>query len=412
MLARKARRLCGLGLGCCLQAAGSAWAGDAIFADGFQSCVGQANCWLTVKPAQVDAQWAQARCNDGTPAGYELRPSPSGSNDWVILFEGGGSCDDSTLPCADRGVALTTSPIPGNGSWAPLVHGGILNPNPVVNPDFAEANLVQLDYCSSDQWSGATTLRHGTSATPGCSVQDSGCGWYFSGRLNARAAIESLRRDHGLTDDASQRVLFVGTSAGGFGLSANAEAMTQLLPRTFAADGLRFLIDGAYVLDGWDQPGHFIGASTLTAVNDVAAQNRLFWNANFETACERDRIGHGLDPALCSFGSVWFGYLTGAAPGLGLKVLLQNSTLDAVATTRLVLTDPNDPARNAWRCAMTTSLLTAPWLFSSGDVYHTISTSNQYFNAGPSGNHYRDVVGRFWRNESAQRVVFNNPSCL
>ena len=384
---------------------------DGVFADGFESCQGQPGCWLTVKPAQVDAQWAAARCNDGTPAGYELRPSPTGSHDWVVLFEGGGSCDDLTLPCVDRGTALTTTPAQPNGRWAPLFHGGILNPDPAINPDFADANLVQLDYCSSDQWSGATTIRHGTSATPGCAADDTTCGWYFSGRLNAGAAIASLVRDHGLIDDGSRRVLFVGTSAGGFGLSANAEAMTQALPQTFAADGLRFVIDGGYVLDGWDQPGHVIGASTLTAVNAVAAQNRAFWNASFETACERDRRANGLDPALCSLGSVWYPYLSGAAAGLHLKLLLQNSTLDAVATERLMLTDPDDPAREAWRCAMTASLRQAAWLFSSGDVYHTLSVSNQNFAAGPAGNTYRDLVGRFWRDRTPQRVVVHNPPC-
>ncbi len=70
---------------------------DGVFADGFESCQGQPGCWLTVKPAQVDAQWAAARCNDGTPAGYELRPSPTGSHDWVVLFEGAAAA--TTSPC-------------------------------------------------------------------------------------------------------------------------------------------------------------------------------------------------------------------------------------------------------------------------------------------------------------------------
>ncbi|UXI70119.1 pectinacetylesterase family protein [Tahibacter amnicola] len=371
---------------------------------------GAPDCWLTVKPAEMDSHWAQARCNDGSAAGYEFRPSPTGSKNWVILFEGGGSCDDLTLQCANRNHRLTTTSPIGNGQWRRIPHAGILNPLPTVNPDFYAANLVQLNYCSSDQWSGATSLRRITSATPGC-TDASTCGWYFSGRANVQAALESLQREHGLVDDGSQRVLFVGTSAGGFGLAANAEALTTLLPVTHQADRLRFVIDGAFVLDGWDVPGHTIGDSHLTNVNAVAAQNRRFWRARFDTFCEADRIARGLDPSLCTFLSVDYSYLTSATNGLGLKVLLQNSTLDAVAVARLGLDDLNDPAREEWRCRMTQALAAAPWLFSSGDVYHTLSGSNTAFNAGQNGRTYRDLVGRFWRDETPRRYVYRNPAC-
>lgn len=50
---------------------------DPIFADDFDSCAGDPNCWQTVKPAQHDPAWFDARCNDGSPAAYEWRPSPT-----------------------------------------------------------------------------------------------------------------------------------------------------------------------------------------------------------------------------------------------------------------------------------------------------------------------------------------------
>ena len=386
---------------------------DPVFADTFESCRGDPTCWQTIKPAQEDPAWFDARCNDGSPASYDFRPSPTASHDWVILFEGGGSCDDLTLICADRGVKLTTTTDAPNGAWTYVQHGGILNPNPTENPDFYAANLVQFNYCSSDQWSGATAQRRKTSANPHCAQDDGSCGWQFSGRLAAQAEIESLIRKHGLIDDGSQRVLFVGTSAGGFGLVTNTEAMVDALPNTYSADRLKFLVDGAFVLNGWDVANHPIGSSALTSVDAVAAQNRDFWRANYETLCERDRALQGLDPSQCTFAPIWYPYLTSSSNGLALKVMVQNSTLDLVATTRLDLLDTNDPAREQWRCAMTAALGTVPWLFSSGDVYHTLSPNNSSFDNGPPGGpEFRDVVGNFWNDRAPQRVVYDNPPCV
>ena len=95
-----------------------------------------------------------------------------------------------------------------------------------------------------------------------------------------------------------------------------------------------------------------------------------------------------------------------------MKMLIQNSTLDLVATTRLDLLDTSDPAREQWRCAMTAALTVAPWLFSSGDVYHTLSPNNSTFDTGPAGGPtYRDVVGEFWNDAAPVREVYDNPPC-
>lgn len=390
---------------------------DPIFGDAFDSCQGSApqgdtDCRLTVKPAQHSAAWYDARCNDGSPASYDLRPSPTASKQWVILLEGGAKCDDLTSFCSQRDPYLTSSsPVP-DGDWTLVQHGGILSPNPSVNPDFYDANLVQLHYCSSDLWSGATADLRENSATPQCTVDDGTCGWQFSGRINVRAEIESLKRDHGLIDDGSADVLFVGTSAGGFGLVANAEVTKTEMPNTYAAGGLHYVIEGAFALSDWNQPGHPIEGSSITSVNEVADQNLLFWRAEFETYCEADRTQQGLDPALCTFGNIYYPYLTSTTNGLGLHVLIQNSTLDAIATGELDLTDTSDPARELWRCDMTAALTVAPWLFSSGDVYHTLSKGDSTFQFGPPGGPtFQQLVGSFFRESAPQRVVFDNPPC-
>jgi len=134
-------RIAATALACLLPPAGGALGAsppiDPIFADAFDSCRGDPSCWLTIKPAQVDAvAWFDARCNDGTPASYELRPSPTGSHDWVILFEGGGSCDDATLICADRGTSCCPAACRHNGAQ-PAQHSWITARCRAGRPGFA-----------------------------------------------------------------------------------------------------------------------------------------------------------------------------------------------------------------------------------------------------------------------------------
>ena len=107
--------------------------------------------------------------------------------------------------------------------------------------------------------------------------------------------------------------------------------------------------------------------------------NREFWNASYETACERDRCRERARSRPSSLGSVWFTSpaLSWAGPGC-----CRTASLDAVATQRLMLTDPNDPAARDWRWRLT--------LAAAGRLavllrrrHHTLSVSNQNFAAGP-----------------------------
>lgn len=38
--------------------------------------------------------YPEARCNDGSPAGYYYKPAPSDSDDWIVMLESGGWCWD------------------------------------------------------------------------------------------------------------------------------------------------------------------------------------------------------------------------------------------------------------------------------------------------------------------------------
>ncbi|KAG9510132.1 Inactive palmitoleoyl-protein carboxylesterase notum1b, partial [Fragariocoptes setiger] len=90
-------------------------------------------------------------CNDGSPAGYYLRPSPNGSTRWIIFLEGGWHCFNARS-CQQRwqkSRELMTST-----RWPELKSGsGILSANREENPHWWDANHVFVPYCSSDSWS-------------------------------------------------------------------------------------------------------------------------------------------------------------------------------------------------------------------------------------------------------------------
>ena len=61
-----------------------------------------------VVPAERNAKWADARCNDGTPFGMTFNKSKTGSDNWVIKVGGGYFCDDKFEMCSERAGMLTT----------------------------------------------------------------------------------------------------------------------------------------------------------------------------------------------------------------------------------------------------------------------------------------------------------------
>ena len=84
--------------------------------------------------------------------------------------------------------------------------GGILSPNSNKNPDFYQWNHVMLNYCSSDNWTGDTTVTEGDQT------------WHFRGKNIAIAMFEDLADERVMgeqTIDEASQVLVAGTSAGG-----------------------------------------------------------------------------------------------------------------------------------------------------------------------------------------------------
>lgn len=346
----------------------------------------------TVKPAERDAAFATARCNDGTPFDFHVRLAPGGSREWVILLEGGVYCDDATLLCSDRAAKeryrITTSST--DRALEPIPQKGILSVDPDTNPRFATANLVHAHYCSSDFWSGTTTERRPSTGDPAS-------GWYFSGRANVQALFAMLAQRYGLDDgDPALRVLFGGTSAGAFGAHFNLAHAAEVLPATRAGGRLFLFLDAGWMVD-WDDPSARIFTATVRD-REVWRGARTFWAGRFDPACE----AAASDPMDCWFGPGWYPHVSRRVP-----VLVQQSSLDASFGIQLHALEPGKPSARAWREQLTSSLAGVDRLFSGSTPYHVLSTDDAtWTTTGPAGSKLRDVVGRFFDAGPAERVVF------
>lgn len=354
-----------------------------------------------VKPADRDAKWSTARCNDGTPYSFLVRLASSPSTEWMIYLQGGVLCDDNAFSCAQRlmnSPALTTTDPSPDRAFTSSNPSGVFSANAVENPDFFDANQVWGHYCSSDFWAGdSTDLRPSSAASNG---------WYFSGHTNVASMMAVLIERYGLDDgDAQLRVLFGGGSAGAFGAHLNADLVATTIPSAAGAGRLLLFVDAGWMTD-WDDAQHRLGAATQPddQVWDLA---RTFWAATFDPTCEAAQAV----PGNCMLGPVWYPYVSAKMP-----TLIQQSSIDSsflgvhgisFSMGGMTCAQSNDVAAcNTWQSQVQTSLAGAPWLFSGGMPYHVLGTSNQGLGLGPNGSTLREVLSRFWAGMTPEQVVF------
>lgn len=213
-----------------------------------------------------------AVCNDGSPAVMYVRPAPPElapnvpnprRNDWFVWLEGGALCR-SPSECADRWCDLQQGPYSARKmsslweDWS-LTKAGIFGTNGANH--FATYNLVMLNYCSSDVWTGRRTVDQPESDSP---APPDGSGLHypryriaFHGAYIVEAAIRALQQQGGVTaDDAcvtmpslagATEVLFSGSSAGGAGATLNANRAAELIVAgaAGAAPRVRLVSDAA-----------------------------------------------------------------------------------------------------------------------------------------------------------------------
>jgi hypothetical protein len=423
--------MCGLGTGCVTGAPETAEVSSdvticqagtmtkcsqlgASFSDGTATCSRSGEGWdisscslaapdrfEVVKPGvRNSTRWSDARCNDGTPFAFYVRPEPT-SHDWVIYLQGGIMCDDNSYLCSDREVGkaalITTVPDPDK-ALVSAPTAGLVSLDPNYNPDFANTNVVYAHYCSSDMWSGATTAPRPNTATSSP--------WYFSGHRDFEAMLEILAARYGLDDtNPNLHVLLTGGSAGGFGAHLNSSRAEAALPATAAAGRLQLAVDAGWwiewdwdhlvTLNGWTGT-HYMGLATGPD-RQVAAQMHNFWGAAFDPACE------AAHPAAdCLFGPFWYPQVSARVP-----VFVQQSTEDAAFAEQDHKLVHGTQEMDEWRTEVESSLSAIPWLFSGGQPYHTFTASNAGLQVGPLTHRLVQQLDKYWTGAPSEHLAFS-----
>ncbi len=247
-----------------------------------------------------------AVCNDGSQAGFLFRRGyGAASTRWVIYLDEGGQCS-SQAECAQRQLSQPVADLSDtafvNGTKKPSPLAGILSPSPALNPDFYDANLVQVLYCSSDEWMGE---KDGNSAMTSSQIlaSNNANNWYFDGHAIVQAVILMLQQKYGLNNASD--VLFTGGSAGAYGVFMNANYVSGLLPL-----GTRF----AALADSGYSPSNFPDYDPATGGQapppDVLVTNMVqgqsYWNSvgDFDCAWASNQAGNGFNNLACDYPDV------------------------------------------------------------------------------------------------------------
>ncbi|XP_072915979.1 carboxylesterase notum2-like [Hemitrygon akajei] len=211
---------------------------------------------------------ATVTCNDGTPAGYYLRES-KGSRRWLIFLEGGWCCyNKESCDARYRSIPRLMS----SSDWPLIQRGsGILSSEPEENPQWWNANIVFVPYCSSDVWSGTA---------PKSRQAD----YAFMGALILREVIKDLV-PKGIK--LAKIVMLAGTSAGGTGVLLNIERIANLLAQLGADVQVRGLVDSGWFLDNKQPQQNECTDVTSCSPNYVIKKGLRLWNSVIPERCRQ-----------------------------------------------------------------------------------------------------------------------------
>lgn len=339
-----------------------------------------------------------AKCNDGTPAAFITRQGVgAGTRRWLLFLEGGGSCgndvDCTARALTDPGLMSSRGYTEGSPHPTPVLDG-FKSADPTVNPDFYDANFVQLHYCSSDQWSGDTDA-----------TSDAGIGRFaFKGRANLAAVIRTLLP---LGFAQADEVFFAGSSAGGLGLFAVVDDVRAQLP---ARIRMVALADAAFALDYPDfDPATGQPTTARPTPRQVSFMSDLAtWGGRGDLSCEAaatDAFGR----AQCRLASTLF-----SGGFLDVPVFVRQSQRDQVQLKMLGagFADVSGPAVEAYRLGfgqeMARQLRAAPpphSVFSPDDIKHGTTDTPQYNGSVIDGVKMSTAIGAFYRDPCTQALL-------
>jgi len=357
--------------------------GCAVPPVGFSHSKGQANA-QTVFLLNPDT-YPQALCADGSPGGYILREGFGvAAKRLVMELQGGGFCADNG-DCSKRPKSLISTKGLKSGRSHGTTLDGILSAENTVNPDFYDATVVRVLYCSSDFWTGDKApsqlpfKRNNAAQT-----------WYFRGRAIALAALTDLQsKGFGASD-----VLLTGDSAGGVGIVLNAN---DLLPLLQAGSSL-VAVDAGYTLDigAFDinsPQTQYVSMAKPTPIEQIIRAGHAFWGGRGDRICTADAATRAArDLCYNTAYVISEGYLP---TQVGTAQALDDTTqlvYDGLPPGRPKQGTPEAVYAAAFATAMTASLLTVG---QYNGVYAPYAFIHEMFTTGSKGLQAFDAPHKF-----------------
>jgi hypothetical protein len=328
--------------------------------------------------------YPQAVCNDGTAGAYVLIPGAgAAANRWIISLQGGGECFDQPT-CATRAATMptlvSTSSFQANPSSA-FGQGGLLGNTPGNNPDFYDASIVQVLYCSSDDWSGAKASA--TAYNPNDPTT-----WNFEGRAILDSVLADLKASHNFS--SATEVMFTGQSAGGVGVFANTNPVAKLVPP--AARYVSYS-DAAFPDGGYD---YLATGSAPNYDNPTATPNQIakrisalpLWNGTGDPICSAATAPDPTSQTFCYSGQTLLAPTTGTIT-LPMLVSVSQRDTNQLGTAGISNADINSGSPsttgyiNYFAATMHTSVSSTNAnvsLFSPDFYVHVEATDPAYYN--------------------------------
>ena len=267
--------------------------------------------FITFERVVQSARARGALCNDFSSATYYLERHEN-STGWVVHFEGGGGCTsfaDCNARWQSEGGRYRPLMSSRSGEFPIEIAGeDILSSDSLENPLFHNFSHVLVPYCSSDGWLANRThpslLEEGQDAMfQFDETSEDADNFCFNGMLIFRAVIEDLL-EAGLAD--AQKVLLVGTSAGGIGILN--QLASGWLESSLEGIELKIVVDSSWFIE-------FQGYSALGWDSSMASQFLGF------DACRNDVFGY---PCCTSSSCLFTHHLT----NISVPILLASSTYD------------------------------------------------------------------------------------
>jgi Pectinacetylesterase len=267
---------------------------------------------------------------------------------------------------------------------------GIHAIDPATNPDFYDANVAIVDYCSSDGWSGD---REGTPGEPTSSVKR----WHFRGRAIFAAVIDELRA-RGL--DSAEEIFLTGGSAGGMGVAMNLDDLQAMFPGRRVVG----LMDAGFFIDypSYDPQTQLESTASPTARYLELSQDEAAWGGRGDESCERSPPPEGT--LYCRATS-----FVVRSHQISTPLFVRQSMADGTQTKAFIDSTEQGPNADAYRRRFWAALhaelaaVTDTAVFATADSKHGVVGTDAWGSFAVDGTNLVEAVGAWYRDPCGQR---------